>query len=145
MDWFIWLAYWVRTKWVFLAQCSFFFCLFEVYLPPWQVRGPASLMLSVTVWVSFPQSEVQWRLMFLARLSYLAFISNKGAILCSLFYVILHFNLFRTERCSFDLWVGKIPWRRKWQPTPVFLPGKSHGQRGLVGYSPWGHKVSGTT
>ena len=32
---------------------------------------------------------------------------------------------------------GKIPWRRKWQPTPVFLPGKSHGQRGLVGYSPW--------
>ena len=35
---------------------------------------------------------------------------------------------------------GKIPWRRKWQPTPVLLPGKSHGQRSLVGYSPWGHK-----
>ena len=35
----------------------------------------------------------------------------------------------------------KIPWRRKWQPTPVFLPGKSHGQRSLLGYySPWGHK-----
>ena len=34
-------------------------------------------------------------------------------------------------------WVGKIPWRRKWQPTPVFLPGKSHGQRSLAGYSPW--------
>ena len=144
MDWFIWLAYWVRTKWVFLAQC-FFFSPLEVYLPPWQVRGPAPLMLSVTAWVRFPQSEVQWRLVFLARLSYLAFISNKGVILCSLFNVILHFNLFRTERCSFDLWVGKILWRRKWQPTPVFLPGKSHGQRGLVGYSPWGHKVTGTT
>ena len=37
-------------------------------------------------------------------------------------------------------WVGKVPWRRKWQPTPVFLPGKSHGQRSLVGYSPWGRK-----
>ena len=37
-------------------------------------------------------------------------------------------------------WVGKIPWRRKWQPTPVFLPWKSHGQRSLVGYSPWGCK-----
>ena len=37
-------------------------------------------------------------------------------------------------------WVGKIPWRRKWQPTPVFLPGESHGQRSLVGYSPWGRK-----
>ena len=34
-------------------------------------------------------------------------------------------------------WVGKIPWRRKWQPTPVFLPGKSHGHRSLAGYSPW--------
>ena len=35
---------------------------------------------------------------------------------------------------------GKIPWRKKWQPTPVFLPGKSHGQRSLVGYSPWGRR-----
>ena len=35
-------------------------------------------------------------------------------------------------------WVGKIPWRRKWQPTPVFLPEKYHGERGMVGYSPWG-------
>ena len=38
--------------------------------------------------------------------------------------------------------VGKIPWRRKWQPTPVFLPQKSHGQRGLGGYSPLGCKES---
>ena len=37
---------------------------------------------------------------------------------------------------------GKIPWSRKWQPTPVFLPGKSHGQRSLAGLSPWGHIVS---
>jgi len=47
------------------------------------------------------------------------------------------------RRCRFDLWVGKIPWRRKLQTTPVFLPGKSHGQRSLVGYSPWGHKRVG--
>ena len=39
----------------------------------------------------------------------------------------------------------KIPWRRKWQPTPVFLPQKSHGQRSLVGYSRWGHKESDMT
>ena len=39
----------------------------------------------------------------------------------------------------------KIPWRREWLPTPVFLPGKSHGQRSLVGYSPWGHKELDTT
>ena len=41
------------------------------------------------------------------------------------------------RRCGFDPWVGKIPWRRKWQPTPVFCLGKSHGQRSLEGFSPW--------
>ena len=41
---------------------------------------------------------------------------------------------------GFHSWVRKIPWRRKWQPAPVFLPGKSPGQRRLAGYSPWGHK-----
>ena len=48
------------------------------------------------------------------------------------------------RRLGFDPWVRKIFWRRKWQPTPVFLPGKSHGQRSLVGYSPWGRKESDT-
>ena len=42
----------------------------------------------------------------------------------------------RHKRLGFDPWVGKIPWRRKWQPTPVFLHGESHGQRSLAGYSP---------
>ena len=45
----------------------------------------------------------------------------------------------------FDPWVRKIPWRRKWQPTPVFLPGESHGRRNLVGYSLRGHKESEMT
>ena len=48
------------------------------------------------------------------------------------------------RRPRFDPWVGKIPWRRKWQPTPVFLSGESHGRRSLVGYSPRGHKESDT-
>ena len=48
-------------------------------------------------------------------------------------------------RPRFDSWVGKIPWRRKWQSTPALLPGKSHGRRGLIGYSPWGRKESDTT
>ena len=47
--------------------------------------------------------------------------------------------------CGFDPWVIKISWRRKWQPTPVFLPRKSHGQRSLVGYSPWSCKESDMT
>ena len=40
---------------------------------------------------------------------------------------------------GFESWVRNIPWRRKWQPTSVFLPAKSHGQKSLAGYSPWGH------
>ena len=48
-------------------------------------------------------------------------------------------------RPGFDPWVRKIPWRRKWQSTPVLLPGESHGGRSLVGYSPWGRKESDTT
>ena len=44
------------------------------------------------------------------------------------------------KRHAFNPWVGKIPWRREWQPTPVLLPGESHGLRSLAGYSPWGHK-----
>ena len=49
------------------------------------------------------------------------------------------------RRPGYKPWVGKISWRREWLPTPVFLPGKSHGQRSLTGYSPLGHKESDTT
>ena len=49
------------------------------------------------------------------------------------------------KKRGFDPWVGKIPWSRKWQPTPVSLTGKSHGQRNLVGCSPLGCKELGTT
>ena len=52
----------------------------------------------------------------------------------------------RPKRCRFDPWVRKIPWRRAWQPTPVFLPGESPGgHRSLAGYSPWGCKELVTT
>ena len=49
------------------------------------------------------------------------------------------------SRCGFNPWVGKIPWRRAWQPTPVFSPGESHGQRSLAGASSLGHKESDMT
>ena len=54
-------------------------------------------------------------------------------------------NFLQCRRPGFDLWVRKISWRREWLPTPVFLPGKSHGQRSLEGYHPWCHKESDTT
>ena len=56
-----------------------------------------------------------------------------------------YFYSLQCRRPRFDPWVGKILWRRKWQPTPVHLLGKSHGRRSIVGYSPWGHKELDTT
>ena len=63
------------------------------------------------------------------------------------FYEAMHFSLSlwwlsgkesacQCKRQGFDLWIRKIPWRRKWQPAPVFLPGECNGQRTLAGYSP---------
>ena len=49
------------------------------------------------------------------------------------------------RRQEFEPLSGKIPWKRKWQPTPAFLPGEFHGQRSLVDCSPWGHKESDVT
>ena len=50
-----------------------------------------------------------------------------------------------SKRPGFDLWIKKIPWIKEWQPTPVFLPEESHGQKSLAGYSPWDRKKSNTT
>ena len=54
-------------------------------------------------------------------------------------------NLPAVKETRFHPWVGKIHSRREWQLTPVFLPGKSHGQRRLAEYGPWGHQKSDTT
>ena len=68
--------------------------------------------------------------------------------MCIIAHVCMNMCVCQCRRCKrheFDPQVEKIPWRRKWQPTPAFLPEKSHGQRSLAGYSPCGHKESDTT
>ena len=54
-------------------------------------------------------------------------------------------SFLQCRRYGFYPWARKIPWRRNWQPTPVFLPGKSHGWRSLGGYGPWSCKESNMT
>ena len=54
-------------------------------------------------------------------------------------------NLYNAKNLGFDSSVRKIPWRREWQPSPLFLPGESQGQRSLEGYSPWGRRVRHNT
>ena len=54
-------------------------------------------------------------------------------------------NLLAVQETQLLSWVRKIPWRREWLSTPVFLPGKAHGQRSFAVCSPWGHKESDMT
>ena len=90
------------------------------------------------------------------KLSSVSFFYHKSQS-CSYRFNSIQYNLFclfdispkksicKCKKCRFDHWVGKIPWKRKQQPTPVFLPGKSHGQKRLVGYGPWVYKELDTT
>ena len=73
--------------------------------------------------------------------------SSKASILrySAFFWVSLVAQRLKRLPGMQETWVGKIPWRRKWQPTPALLPGESHGGRSLVGYSPWSRKESDTT
>ena len=71
-----------------------------------------------------------FRILYLSTLELPRWLSGKGPI-C------------QCRRHQFKPWVGKIPWRKKWQPSPVFLPGKSHGQRSLADYRPRSHKRVG--
>ena len=79
----------------------------------------------------------------------LFFLEQKNSSIClwllKTLWASLVAQMVQCRRSGFNPWVGKIPWRRKWQPTPVFLPGKSHGPRSLVGYCPWDRKESDMT
>ena len=86
-----------------------------------------------------------WVLIKQNRISKLKNKTNTHKKMASLVAQMVKNIRLQCGRCRFNTWVGKIPWRREWLPTLVLLPGKSHGQRSLVGYGPWGHKVSDMT
>ena len=91
----------------------------------WQVRSPRASCQSCMLWF---HAQPEWWVSFVWSRSYsLGFpggaSGKEPACQCR-----------RCKRTGFNPWVGKIPWRRAWQPAPVFLPGESHGQRSLVGY-----------
>ena len=93
-------------------------------------------LLSQSVWdASDWQRGHQWRLLEIQNLRHYFWTSlvTQGVSVC-----------LQSQRPGFDPWVRKIPWRRKWQPTPILLTRKSHGQRSLVAYSSWGHEESDT-
>ena len=90
------------------------------------------------IWYFFSLIFVSWRLIILQYCS--GFCHTLTTRFNSVWALLVAQATCRCRRGRFDPWVGKIPWRRKRQPTLVFLPGKSHWQRSLAGYSPQGHK-----
>ena len=127
---------------------SFFFKGEKRKVQPWKWRGEAHFANSRGWdWIPAPLPT--------------SFVNLGGFLkfLCALFSSPLKWSLppywvslmaqqqsirLQCRRYRFDPRVGKIPWRKKWQPAPVFLPGKSHAQRSWMGYSPWGRKESDT-
>ena len=122
----------------------------------------ANRRFKVTVQINSKQPEPFYFLNFshiLSDYSYLGLMAKDAFLRLSKWKYNLHIakwtgfpggsvvkeSVCQCRRHGFDPWVRKIPWRRKWQPTPVFLPGKSHGQRSLEDYSPWGCKESDMT
>ena len=111
----------------------------SLYLPP---NFAVNLVCSVMSDSSWHQTVAHWVLYLFSRQEYwvgcyfllLGNLPNSGIVPVSLTSPALTDGFFTTT-----------PWKRKWQPTPARLPGKSHGQRSLVGYGPWSHKESDTT
>ena len=134
-------------------------CLFIFLILSFTIQKLLSLMRShlfTFIFISATLGGRSWRiLLWFMSSSVLPMFSSKSFVVSGLtFRCLLHFEFIGSEgkvsclqsgRPGFSPWVGKILWRRKWQPTPVLLPGKSHGQRSVVGYSPLGLKESDTT
>ena len=132
----------------------YYFCCWENTLKNWIVRScllaPVTRIAELTM--TLPNNDnslsVQ-RWTWASTIERMKFVSsnmleatqNIGSLVAHL----VKETACQCRRRGFNPWIGKFPWRRKWQPTPVFLPKKFHGQRSLAGYSPWGRKESDTT
>ena len=118
------------------------------WFPLYYFPDHCSDLLHALIYCWFPLVYFSFQLLYSSLLIFLKYfipladtLSSSIPLSCSLNILgqrLKHLPAMWETR--FDPWVEKIPWRRKWQPTPVFLPGKSHGQRSLVGYTPWGSK-----
>ena len=112
------------------------------FINSWQKKFFARSLLEISLLqVSFPLSFIEKQLTYIT-VKVLDFPCGKGFFPWDSFPQMAK-NLPAIGRPGFDPLVGKTPWRRAWQPTPVFLPGEFHGQRSLADYSPWGCKESG--
>ena len=130
--------------WIIAYQfaCNFHFSYFEWWLISFHMYGNTYLSITGTCYAS----QIKNKFVYYSRSSYRITFLVNAAIISSLVQSIVQIyripgdpwwlngkeSTYQCRRHGFDPWVGKIPWRRRWQPTPVFLPGKSYGQRSLA-------------
>ena len=120
---FSWIAKWVSYKYTWIHSLLFFFKI----LPPYKSLQSIEASSLKDTWKVLEGTDHD---LPCGTLGFPWWLSGKEST-C---------QCRRHRRLEFDPWIRKLPWRRAWQPTPVLLPGISHGQRSLVGYSPWGRK-----
>ena len=130
---------------IIIYLLSLWFWLFQIFPPKWNMKCVFFLIWLISLKAKF------LRFIHIAyiRTSFL-FMAEKHSIVYIYVYGLpwwLRWEgiCLQCGRPGFNPWVGKISWKRKWQPTPVFLPRKPNGWRSLVGYSPWGRKESNMT
>ena len=149
------LVFWPKGMWVFSSLTRGRTptpCSGRGSLSHWTSRESLPSFLKdvfggIEFWVdTFLFSSDVWETLFIIQLSSSLFFSpqykvSRGSQVAQW----VKESACQCRRCWFDPWVGKIPHMRAWRPTPVLLPGESHGQRSLVGCSPWGCKESDMT
>ena len=117
----------------------------RLFAAPWTAAHQAPLSVEFPWqedWSGWPRPSAHWSILGLGC-ALVSAVQQSGSAICT-------HRAFQVARMVKNLpalretWVRKIPWRRAWLSTPLFLPGESHGQRSLVGCSPWGHRESDT-
>ena len=132
------LLFYDNTSWLLKAIPFNYVLLFSHWVVSGSIATPWTVVHQATLFTGFPRQENWSRLPFPSPLDLL----DPGSEPASRGFPCgsMEKNLLQCRRGGFYSWAMKILWNRKLQPTPVFLPGKFHGQMSLAGYSPWGHK-----
>ena len=139
----IYSSYKLNKQGIIIFLLSLWFWLFQIF----HLSGTMKCVFFCIWLISLKAKFLRFTNVAYIRSSFL-FMAEKHCIVCIYIYVYGLPWWLRWEsiclqcgRPRFNPWVGKISWKRKWQPTPIFFPRKSHGWRNLVGYSPWCHRV----
>ena len=133
--------FWKSQIWAFLSLSLGIFSVYSLLLLQFRFQIYVIATVFVFLWLTSPNIMPSVSIHIVSNGRNYSFFSSWIILYCGLpWWFSGKESACQCRRCRCGLRVGKIPWRRKWQPTPEFLLGKSHGREAWWGYSPWGHK-----